>query len=125
MAVSLKGLLNRFTPNASSSDLSGFAKARTAEQLFPITDPAIDGEECLKDCETCTIHYPSKFSIDEKEMLYGRIKGWSRHILCATGKTDWVRDVSDEKGSIMEAVGKNNGLVESGVGSSLRDWYSC
>lgn len=90
MAASLKGLLNRFTPNASSSDLSGFTKARTAQQLFPTTDPAIDGEECLRDCDTCTIHYPNKFSIDETEVLFGRIKGWSRHILCATGKTDWV-----------------------------------
>lgn len=25
-------------------------------------------------------------------------------MLVATGKTDWVRDVQDEKGSVMEAV---------------------
>jgi hypothetical protein len=92
MASSLKNLINRFTPNASNADLStsGFSKAKTAAQLFPQTDPTLDGEECLHDCETCTISYPRKFSIDQDEELFGRVKGWSRHVLCATGKTDWV-----------------------------------
>lgn len=31
--------------------------------------------------------------------------GWSTHLLIATGKSDWVRDIADEKGSVMEAVG--------------------
>lgn len=61
------------------------------------------------------MHFPRGFKIDEVEELYGHVKGWSRHILCATGKTDWVRDVSDEKGSIMEAVGKHSGLHDKGV----------
>ncbi|KAE9993921.1 hypothetical protein EG327_002545 [Venturia inaequalis] len=112
----LKNLVNRFTPNASSADLSssGFSTARTSTQLFTKTDPDLDGEECLRDCESCTVKYPRKFDIDEDDKLYGHIQGWSRHILCATGKTDWVRDVADEKGSIMEAVGKNNDLHENG-----------
>jgi hypothetical protein len=92
MASSLKNLINRFTPNASSADLSssGFSTAKTPTQLFPQTEPALDGEECLHDCESCTIKYPRKFNIDEDDQLYGLVKGWSRHILCATGKTDWV-----------------------------------
>ena len=90
MAASLKGLLNRLTPNASTSDLSGFSKAKAPTQLFPQTNPAEDGDECLHDCETCTIHLPKNFKIDEDEALFGHVKGWSRHIVCATGKTDWV-----------------------------------
>lgn len=118
----LKNLVNRFTPNASSADLSssGFSTAKTSTQLFTKTDPDLDGEECLRDCESCTVKYPRKFDIDEDDKLYGHIQGWSRHILCATGKTDWVRDVADEKGSIMEAVGKNNDLHENGVWSSVK-----
>jgi hypothetical protein len=115
MTSSLKGLLSRFTPNASSTNLAGFTKAKTAAELFPKTDPDLDGEECLRDCESCSVHLPRGFKIDETEELYGQVKGWSRHILCATGKTDWVRDVSDEKGSIMESVGKHDGLHEKGV----------
>lgn len=118
----LKNLVNRFAPNASGANLSssGFSTAKTPTQLFTKTDPELDGEECLRDCESCTVKYPRKFDIDEDDKLYGHIKGWSRHILCATGKTDWVRDVSDEKGSIMEAVGKNTDLHENGVCLSFK-----
>ncbi|KAF1845113.1 uncharacterized protein K460DRAFT_286185 [Cucurbitaria berberidis CBS 394.84] len=85
-----------------------FAKAQKTEELFPTTDPAIDGDDCLHDCATCTIKYPRKFDIDETEELYGHVKGWSTHLLVATGKADWVRDVADEKGSIMEAVDRGS-----------------
>ncbi|MCJ1432905.1 hypothetical protein MMC27_002263 [Xylographa pallens] len=99
------------TPNASSANLaaSGISNGVTKAPegaLFPKVDPAVDGEDCEHDCESCTIHYPAKFSIDEEEKLYGMVKGWATHMLVATGKTDWVRDVEDEKGSVMEAVGK-------------------
>ena len=72
--------------------------------IFPKVDPAIDGEDCDHDCETCEIQYPKGFKIDEEEKLYGHVNGFATHMLVATGKTDWVRDVSDEKGSVMEAV---------------------
>jgi len=85
-----------------------FSKANRTEDLFPTTDPAVDGDECLHDCASCTVKYPRKFDIDETEELYGHVKGFSTHLLVATGKTDWVRDVADEEGSIMEAVGKGN-----------------
>ena len=32
--------------------------------------------------------------IDEEEELYGHVKGWSTHLIVATGKSDWVRDVA-------------------------------
>ncbi|KAL8802761.1 MAG: hypothetical protein Q9182_003596 [Xanthomendoza sp. 2 TL-2023] len=95
------------TPTNSSLSLprleNGFAKA-PEEVLFPKVDPAIDGEDCDHDCESCSIKYPAKFKIDEDDKLYGHVNGWATHILVATGKTDWVRDVSDEKGSVMEAI---------------------
>ncbi|KAG9251486.1 sucrase/ferredoxin domain-containing protein [Emericellopsis atlantica] len=77
-----------------------------AAALFPKVDPAVDGEECLHDCRSCTIRYPRKFDIDEEDDLYGQVKAWSTHMLVATGKTDWVRDVADEEGSVMQAVAK-------------------
>ena len=36
-------------------------------------------------------------------------------MLVATGKTDWVRDVEDEKGSVMEAVKECGVKPENGV----------
>ncbi len=98
MASSLKSFLSRLTPNQSSANLSTttdcFVKAQKPTELFPKPDPAVDGEDCLHDCSTCTISYPSKWSIDEEEEVYGHIKGWQTHLLVATGKTDWVRDVA-------------------------------
>ncbi|KAF2220814.1 Sucrase/ferredoxin-like-domain-containing protein [Elsinoe ampelina] len=92
--------------NAHRDDV--FTKAKNEKELFPITNPEVDGEECLHDCESCTVKYPSKWSIDEDDQVYGHINGWSTHLLVATGKTDWVRDVSDENGSVMEAVKDSN-----------------
>ena len=107
------------TPKPESS----FHTAPTDTALFPQPDPAIDGEACLHDCESCTIKYPRKWSIDESDKLYGHVNGWATQLLVATGKTDWVRDVSDEKGSVMEAVGKSDIKPDNGVcfETNLRD----
>ncbi|KAG9887648.1 sucrase/ferredoxin domain protein, partial [Aureobasidium melanogenum] len=102
MASLLRNLSYRFTPTPSSE----FRKAKNVDSLFTKTDPAVDGDDCLHDCESCSIKYPRKFEIDEDDKLYGNINGWNTHLIVATGKTDWVRDVSDEKGSVMEAVAK-------------------
>ena len=132
----LKNLSYKLTSALSSSEVptlkknGEFTKARKTEDLFPTTDPAIDGDDCLHDCATCTIKYPRKFDIDETEELYGHIKGWSTHLIVATGKTDWVRDVADEKGSIMEAVDRGSVQPSNGVSSSVHFshegcWYRC
>lgn len=110
----MQSLLERgrsfLTPTASSAnikDANGFHTAKTETALFPVTDPAVDGEECLRDCADCTVHYPAKFSIDEDDKLFGHVKGWDTHLIVGTGKTDWVRDITDEDGSVMQAVGKH------------------
>lgn len=104
----LRNFKTLLTPSGSSTSLNqtGFVTAKTETELFPATRPEVDGEECLRDCDSCTTHYPKKFSIDEDDKLYGHVKGWNTHLIVGTGKTDWVRDVTDEKGSVMQAVGK-------------------
>ncbi|GAB7364027.1 hypothetical protein MBLNU230_g4584t1 [Neophaeotheca triangularis] len=118
MTSFLRTISAKITPGQSTTDLTkrddGFHTAKAAHQLFTRTAQEVDGEDCLHDCETCTIHYPRKFEIDWEDKLYGHIQGWSRHLVVATGKTDWVRDVADEKGSVMEAVGKHDGEVAGG-----------
>ncbi|SMQ48632.1 unnamed protein product [Zymoseptoria tritici ST99CH_3D7] len=101
-------------PSATTPRPDGFLTAKQSSALFAPTNPEDDGEECLHDCETCTISYPRKFEIDEDDKLYGEIQGWSRHLIVATGKTDWVRDVADEKDSVMEAVAKHTEAVQGG-----------
>ncbi|KAF2276787.1 uncharacterized protein EI97DRAFT_433017 [Westerdykella ornata] len=114
MTSKLKNLYYKLSASIPSSPLPGtFSKAPTGDALFPKTDPAVDGDECLHDCASCSVKYPRNFSIDETEELYGHVKGWSTHLIVATGKTDWVRDVADEKGSIMEAVEKKSKVKPS------------
>lgn len=83
--------------------------------LFPKVRPELDGEDCDRDCASCTIRYPAKFVVDLEDKLYGNVAGWATHVLVATGKTDWVRDVADEKGSVMEAVEKSGVKPVNGV----------
>ena len=109
-----KSLITSKKSTPSPGPASNFSK-EPIYALFPKVDPSVDGPDCLEDCSTCTIHYPPKFSIDEEEELYGHIKGWATHMLVATGKADWKKDVEDEKGSVMEAVrdcgvSPNNGV---------------
>ncbi|KAJ9653987.1 hypothetical protein H2198_006906 [Neophaeococcomyces mojaviensis] len=97
------------TPSGSSANLAAagsFRTEKTVTALFPQTDPAVDGDDCLHDCASCVETLPRKWSIDEDDALYGEVKGWQTHLVIGTGKRDWVRDVTDEKGSLMQAVGK-------------------
>lgn len=105
--------------DAARSTKSTFTTAPKGT-LFPKVDPAVDGKDCEHDCESCTIRYPAKWSIDEDEKLYGHVKGWATHLVVATGKTDWTRDVEDEKGSVMEAVVKCGVTPSNGVGGIFR-----
>jgi len=112
MTSSISSIIKRtkeyLTPTSSSISLSkladGFSKAPTTTSLFPKVNPAVDGDDCEHDCESCAVQLPRGWEIDEDEKLYGQINGWGSHMLVATGKTDWVHDVRDEKGSVMEAV---------------------
>lgn len=101
--MSLSSVLQKgkafLTPRTSTDSIP-----KVTAFIFPKVDPAIDGEDCDHDCETCEVQYPKGFKIDEEEKLYGHVNGFATHMLVATGKTDWVKDVSDEKGSVMEAV---------------------
>jgi hypothetical protein len=91
--------------------------ATPIDRLFRKVDPAVDGEDCDHDCTTCEVKLPKGFKIDEEDQLYGYVKGWSTHVLVATGKTDWVRDVEDEQKSVMEAFGKSEVKPKNGVSS--------
>lgn len=120
MAQRLTSLASRFTtprPSRPASPGPGGDMKKNAQmyRLFPKTDPAVDGEECLRDCDSCTRKYPAKFSVDEEDELFGRVDRWDTHLIVATGRDDWVRDVADESGSIMEAVGKGDTKPANGV----------
>lgn len=90
-------------------------KAPTENTLFPKVDPTVDGEDCDHDCASCTVRFPAKFNVDLEDKLYGHVGEWATHLLVATGKTDWVRDVADEEGSVMEAIERGGVKPSNGV----------
>lgn len=102
MAFSFKALVSSVLSPASA----GEKQQPSVTELFTKTDPVVDGEECLHDCDSCSVRYPRGFKINEDHVLYGNVKGFNTHLIVGTGKTDWVRDVADEAGSVMEAVDK-------------------
>ncbi|KAG6057072.1 hypothetical protein E4U17_001717 [Claviceps sp. LM77 group G4] len=118
IAVSLKSLVSSVLGDSSkrstSTSTSTSKTASTCTDLFPKTDPSADGDDCLHDCDSCSVRYPRGFSIDEADVLYGQVKGWSTHLVIGTGKTDWTRDVADEKGSVMEAIARAKDLPTNG-----------
>lgn len=105
MATGFKSLFEGAKKLATGGDGASAGPAPMAD-LFRGVDAAVDGDDCLHDCDSCTVKYPRGFKVEEADLLYGHVKGWSTHMLVATGKTDWVRDVADEKGSVMQAVDK-------------------
>ncbi|MBV1838883.1 hypothetical protein KUA11_17035, partial [Acetobacter estunensis] len=82
---------------------------------FPKTDPAVDGEDCLHDCEACSVKYPRNFAVEESDVLYGHVSEWQTHALVATSKTGWVRDSAEEPGSVMQAIEKLHEKPMNGV----------
>jgi glycerol-3-phosphate O-acyltransferase/dihydroxyacetone phosphate acyltransferase len=112
MALSFKNLVSSVLGSGTAKD----DKPPSASELFVKTDPKVDGEECLHDCDNCSARYPRGFKIEEEDVLYGHVAAWSTHVLVGTGKTDWVRDVEEEEGSVMQAFSK---AVEPSNGVSL------
>jgi hypothetical protein len=97
---------------------SGLVYAPSEGELFPATNPDVDGEECLLDCSTCAVKYPAKFKVENDRKLYGHIKAWDRHILIATGKSDWTGKIHTERGSLAESIDSHGGQINGRVS----DW---
>ncbi len=114
MAVSLKSFVSSVLGRGSSGGGDGSGPAPLLE-LFTKTDPAVDGDDCLHDCEGCSVKYPRNFAVDESDVLYGHVSEWQTHALVATSKTDWVRDSADEPGSVMQAIEQLHEKPTNGV----------
>lgn len=124
MAVSFKSLMSSVL-GRGGSDGGGSAGPAPIAELFPKTDPAVDGDDCLHDCEGCSVKYPRGFKIETEDYLYGQVKEWATHAIVATGKSDWVRDSADEKGSVMEAIEHASQKPTNGVSLFIFFLFQC
>ncbi|GKZ30406.1 hypothetical protein AbraIFM66950_009050 [Aspergillus brasiliensis] len=87
---------------------------RNDSYIFPTVDPTEDGPDCKRDCADCTVQFPSKVKVETSRPLYGHIKEFHTHVLVATGKTDWIERVENEKGSLMQAFDESSHLSKHG-----------
>lgn len=78
------------------------AQSLSAADQIPSSVRLADCEP--EDCSTCTDKYPRSLSIDTETPLWGTAPPWQLHVLCATGKTDWVHSVTDEDHTLARRV---------------------
>src|SRR5579859_6591072 len=114
------------TTPSTGSILSGAETPLTPTTQDPeIPFPLSDLDACLA-CDTpCTpeevASYPAYIakSIDRELPLLGSVKPYGRHILVATGKTDWMHSIDEEEGSVTRGIWR--GLYDKDVGGRKRD----
>ncbi|PPQ77723.1 hypothetical protein CVT25_011158 [Psilocybe cyanescens] len=54
----------------------------------------------------CHEAYPRRFDIDMDTQMLGSVKPYHRQIVISTGKSDWERDITDDKHSLAAAIGE-------------------
>ncbi|TFK76138.1 hypothetical protein BDN72DRAFT_786551, partial [Pluteus cervinus] len=61
---------------------------------------AADCRTCPNPCDEGHEAYPRRFDIDMQTSMLGSVKPYRRQVIISTGKCDWERDVTGEKGSL-------------------------
>jgi hypothetical protein len=79
---------------------------RGQDDLLPPTDLLANEEDCQACPNPCHDHkqFPSYLKIDNFTPLLGSTKPYSRHILIATGKSDWASHIDDDKDTVAAAL---------------------
>ncbi|TFK43173.1 Sucrase/ferredoxin-like-domain-containing protein [Crucibulum laeve] len=59
-----------------------------------------DCRSCSDPCDVGHEQYPSRFDVDMDTQMLGSVKPYHRQIIISTGKSDWERDITDNKQSL-------------------------
>ncbi|KAF8164989.1 Sucrase/ferredoxin-like-domain-containing protein [Crassisporium funariophilum] len=68
----------------------------------PVT--TADCRACADPCDLGHEAYPRRFDIDMDTQMLGSVKPYHRQIIISTGKSDWERDITDDKDSLAAAM---------------------
>ncbi|KZS97776.1 Sucraseferredoxin-like protein [Sistotremastrum niveocremeum HHB9708] len=63
---------------------------------------------CPDPCDEGHDEYPARFDIDTTSDMFGSVKPYHRQCVISTGKKDWVKEVTEEKGSLAERISNIN-----------------
>ncbi|KAF4619341.1 hypothetical protein D9613_005563 [Agrocybe pediades] len=76
---------------------------RTLRSLdVPVT--TADCRACADPCDLDHEAYPRRFDVDMDTQMLGSVKAYHRQIVISTGKSDWERDITDDKNSLAAAL---------------------
>ncbi|KAI8375240.1 Sucrase/ferredoxin-like-domain-containing protein [Blakeslea trispora] len=77
-----------------------------SEYLASSNTDDMDQDDCTGCADPCTEHkeFPSYLHIEKDFPILGSVKPYSRHILIATGLTDWPKHIDDEDNSLAQAL---------------------
>ncbi|KAJ3500059.1 hypothetical protein NLJ89_g9958 [Agrocybe chaxingu] len=94
-----------------ASEPSTLSSLATRKTLCAVPLRASDVPVTTADCRTCSDPcdlghdaYPRRFDIDMDTDMLGSVKPYHRQIVISTGKSDWERDITDDKNSLASAL---------------------
>lgn len=108
------GILGKIRTFASSP-------AKTHDEIAKILPLADCGDDC-NTCPTSDTHerFPSSMKIEQDIPLWGSAPPFGLQILVATGKSDWLHDISEEQGSIAEQLQKSVDRYSKIIGAKVK-----
>jgi hypothetical protein len=86
---------------------TAISRSGSPDDLLPPSNILLTQEElCLACPDPCHDHqqFPSYLKIDNTTPLLGSTKPYSRHVLIATGKSDWLSHIDEENGTVAAAL---------------------
>ncbi|ODQ82086.1 hypothetical protein BABINDRAFT_160282 [Babjeviella inositovora NRRL Y-12698] len=82
------------------------AKAEIAE-IIPVVNES-DDDTCSMDCGACTTSFPSSLKLSDEDdgntVLWRSTANYDLHCVVPTGKTDWIRDATDVRGTVKKQI---------------------
>ncbi|CAE6418636.1 unnamed protein product [Rhizoctonia solani] len=76
---------------------------------------------CADPCDLGHEEWPNRFDVDLSSDMLGSVKPYGRQVIVSTGKADWVREVTEESGSLAEHLSNvHSKLVSSSTARSSK-----
>ncbi|CAE6487088.1 unnamed protein product [Rhizoctonia solani] len=68
---------------------------------------------CADPCDLGHEEWPNRFDVDLSSDMLGSVKPYGRQVVISTGKSDWVREVTEESNSLAEHLNNVHGKLVS------------
>jgi len=94
-------------------------------RAFDVPLTTAECRACMDPCDLGHEVYPRRFDVDMDTQMLGSVKSYHRQIIISTGKSDWDRDITDDKNSLAAAMTELTSnappVLPGPVGGNLKD----